>query len=239
MPDPSDDVSTDDERQFGDVGTRCLIDNDQVRVWELRLDPGASSDLHHHTHDYVMVQVDGDRIAADFEPDSGGTFAGATQLDGAVEPGAAIYARAGGKERAVNIGQQAFHEVIVEVKAPRRPGVRAVQHVSFNVVDFEAALPFYTDVLGLMAVPRPDFGFPGAWLDTGNGVQIHLIEDPSFVAPSGPHLAFETDDIAAEVARLRELGIEVTDPFELNGMRQAFFHDPSGNQFELNQPPRP
>jgi len=234
MPEPTDDL---DERPFGDVGTRCLIDNDQVRVWELRLDPGQSSDLHHHTHDYVMVQVDGDRIAADFEPDSGGTFAGAAHLDGDVAPGVAIYATAGGMERAVNVGEQPFHEVIVEVKTPRRPGIRPVQHVSFNVVDVDAALPFYTEVLGLLPVPRPDFGLPGAWLDTGNGVQIHLIEDTSFEAPNGPHLAFETDDIDAEVARLRDLGVEVTDPFDLGGVRQAFFHDPSGNQFELNQPP--
>ena len=225
------------ERTFGDVGSRLLIDNDQVRVWELRLDPGQESPLHHHQHDYVMVQVDGDRIAAQFEPDSGGTFAGAATLDGEVAPGVAIYAEAGGKERALNIGDEPFHEVIVEVKATRRPGMLPVQHASFSVRDVDAALPFYTDVLGFTVAPRPDFGIAGAWLDTGNGIQIHLIEDPDFVAPTGPHLAFQTDDIDAEVARIRELGVEISEPFELAGMRQSFFHDPSGNQFELNQPP--
>ncbi|MGI9602678.1 MAG: VOC family protein [Acidimicrobiales bacterium] len=230
-------MSDPDPRTFGDVGTEVLIDNEQVRVWELRLAPGQTSDLHHHQRDYVMIQIEGDRIAAEFEPDSEGTFAGSSYLDGDVAAGTAIFAQAGGKERAVNIGDEAFREVIVEVKATRRPGMLAVQHVSFSVVDFEQALPFYTDVLGCEVLPRPDFGFPGAWLTTGNGIQIHLIEDPGFVAPSGPHLAFEVDDIDHEVQRLRDAGIDVTDPFELEGMRQCFFHDPSGNQFELNQPP--
>ena len=53
--------------------------------------------------------------------------------------------------------------------------------------------------------------------------------------PSQPILG----DVAAEVERLRGLGVEVGDPFELNGTQQAFFHDPSGNQLELNQPGQP
>ncbi len=226
-----------DEREYGDVGTKVLFDNEQVRIWEFRLDPGTESDLHHHEHDYVMVQVAGDKIAARFEPDSEGTFAGSDYLEGEVAPGAAIYARAGGRETAVNVGDEEFHEVIVEVKATCKPGIRAVQHVSLNVVDVEACIGFYTDILGLEVLPRPDFGLPGAWLDSGNGIQIHLIEDPDYDAPSGPHVAFETHDIDAEVDRLRSCGVNVSGPIELNGTRQSFFEDPSGNQFELNQPP--
>ena len=52
----------------------------------------------------------------------------------------------------------------------------AVHHVSINVDDVEAALAFYTDLLGLsLRTDRPDFGFGGAWLDAG-GQQVHLIE---------------------------------------------------------------
>ncbi len=229
---------TTDDRTFGDVGTKLILDNDKMRVWELELDPGASSDLHHHEHDYVMVQIAGDKVAANFEPDSEGTFAGADQLEGPVSPGTVIFAEAGGKETAVNTGTETFREIVVEVKTPVQPTstMLPIQHVSVNVADFEAALPFYTEALGFEVLPRPDFGFPGAWLMTGNGVQIHLIEEADFVAPSGPHTAFETHDMAGEIERLRGLGVEVNDAFEMNGAQQTFFFDPSGNMFELNQP---
>ena len=218
------------------VGTSLLADNDQVRVWELRLEPGETSELHRHRHDYVMVQIEGDRIAARFEPESEGSFAGHEVLEGEVSPGLAIYAEKGGIETAVNTGDETFREIVVEVKSERRPGLLAVQHVALTVTDLEAAMAFYTEILGFDILPRPDFGVPGVWMATGNGVQIHLVEDAAFEPPSGPHLAFETADIHAEVARLRDLGVEVGDPFELFGVHQAFFHDPAGNQFELNQP---
>ncbi len=225
-----------DARTYGDIGTNLLMENEQVRVWELHLEPGASSDLHHHANDYIMVQIEGDKIAARFEADSEGTFAGADYIEGDVVPGLAIFAEAGGRETAVNVGEKAFREVVVEVKAKRRPGVLPVQHVALSVTDLDAALPFYTEALGLELLPRPDFGIPGAWLGSGNGVQVHLIEDPSFVASAGHHLAFETADLAAEKARLEGLGVEVGDGFGMNGVQQAFFADPSGNTFELNQP---
>lgn len=225
------------DRDFGDIGTRKLFDNDRLRVWELRLEPGDTSDLHHHEHDYVMVQIEGDTVAARFEPDTTGTFAGSDYLEGEVVPGRAIYASAGGKETAINVGTRTFREIIVEVKATQVPGILPVQHVSLSVTDHDAAFAFYTEVLGFEPLPRPDFGIAGSWLSTGNGIQIHLIEDPNFVAPQGPHIAFQTRDMEAEVARLRGLGVEVGDPFELTGSLQTFFYDPSGNQLELNQPP--
>ena len=110
-------MPTSDDRTFGPIGTRVLLDNDRVRVWELRLDPGDSSDLHHHALDYLMVQIEGDKVAARFEPDSEGTFAGAEYLEGPVSPGTAIFASAGGRETAINVGEQTFREIIVEVKA--------------------------------------------------------------------------------------------------------------------------
>ena len=42
-----------------------------------RLDPGESSALHTHEHDYVMIQIAGDKVCADFEPDSQDEFNGA------------------------------------------------------------------------------------------------------------------------------------------------------------------
>ena len=35
--------------EYGPVATRMIFDNDDVRVWEMDLAPGAVCGLHHHT----------------------------------------------------------------------------------------------------------------------------------------------------------------------------------------------
>lgn len=110
----------------------------------------------------------------------------------------------------------------------------AVHHVSINVADVGAARHFYVDQLGLTERDdRPDFGFGGAWLDAG-GQQVHLIEaEPP--AGVGQHFAVLVDDLAAAVADLRALGLDVSDPAPVATNLQAFLHDPSGNLVELHQ----
>jgi glyoxylase I family protein len=111
----------------------------------------------------------------------------------------------------------------------------AVHHVSINVDDVDAALTFYTDVLGLsQRADRPDFGFGGAWLDAG-GQQVHLIEGEPPSA-RGQHFALAVDDLDAVVVELRQRGVDVSDPRPVGSSRQAFLSDPSGNLVELHQP---
>ena len=115
-----------------------------------------------------------------------------------------------------------------------------VHHVSLNVADVDEASRFYEDVLGLTRIERPDFGFPGAWFDTGRG-QIHLLEVDGHTAPDGQHFAFQVDDIEAVVAALAAKGIDIRPPSTgIPGAGlQAFLKDPSGNLIELNQPDQP
>jgi len=112
-----------------------------------------------------------------------------------------------------------------------------VQHVSINVSDVATATSFYTEILGLETLPRPDFGFPGTWLKSENGVEIHLIEVAEWVAPVGQHYAFAVDDIDAVIVEIRAAGHEVGDAKGLPGTtaRQAFMFDPAGNMVEFNQ----
>ena len=111
---------TDDTRDWGDIATRIVFENDRVRVWELELEPGQRSDLHRHDLDYLMIQIEGDEISAVFEPDSEDAFGGATMPDrtiaGAVSPGMVVWGGAGGKETAVNTGERTFREIVVELK---------------------------------------------------------------------------------------------------------------------------
>ena len=45
------------EEELGNIGTALLFENDHVRVWEMKLEPGESSPLHRHVHDYLWVDV--------------------------------------------------------------------------------------------------------------------------------------------------------------------------------------
>ena len=110
----------------------------------------------------------------------------------------------------------------------------AVHHVSINVTDVDAAIAFYTDVLGFTArTDRPDFSFGGAWLDAG-GQQLHLIE--AGTPPNlGQHFAVQVADLEATIAELRTRGVEITDASPVGPGFQAFLVDPSGNAVELYQ----
>jgi predicted metal-dependent enzyme (double-stranded beta helix superfamily) len=101
-------------RELGGVGSRVLFENDRVRVWELALAPGESSPVHEHHHDYVIVQLAGDRIAGAQEPDSRSHLAPYVERD--VQQGWAVFVPKGGIERAVNVGRERYWEIIVELK---------------------------------------------------------------------------------------------------------------------------
>ncbi len=114
-----------------------------------------------------------------------------------------------------------------------------VDHVAINVPDVPGAIAFYTETMGLVQNhTRPDFGFPGAWLDTSNGQQVHLIEAevPKNV---GQHFALVFDDLGAAVSELRARGLRVSDPVPVGttGRQQAFTTDPYGNGIELHSRP--
>ncbi|MBI3435344.1 MAG: cupin [Proteobacteria bacterium] len=44
---------------LGEVGNRIVLENDLVRVWEVRLDPGQTIDFHIHYHPYIVVSLGG------------------------------------------------------------------------------------------------------------------------------------------------------------------------------------
>ena len=115
----------------------------------------------------------------------------------------------------------------------------ALDHVAINVPDVPGAIAFYTETMGLVQNhTRPDFGFPGAWLDTTDGQQVHLIEA---VVPAnvGQHFALVFADLPAAVDELRARGLEVTDWVDVGttGRKQAFTTDPWGNGIELHERP--
>lgn len=113
-----------------------------------------------------------------------------------------------------------------------------IHHGSLLVADTAAALAFYEGVLGLERVPRPDLGFPGAWLGVGDQ-QIHLLELPNPDPVSGRpahggrdrHLALLVSDIRSLRERLRMAGVGFTE--SKSGRRALFCRDPDGNTLEI------
>lgn len=54
--------------------------------------------------------------------------------------------------------------------------VTALDHVNLRTGNLSAMIEWYTKFLGLKQGPRPDFGFPGAWMYMGDLAIVHLVE---------------------------------------------------------------
>ncbi|MCP4004184.1 MAG: lactoylglutathione lyase [bacterium] len=110
-----------------------------------------------------------------------------------------------------------------------------VHHVSLNVDDTQKVAEFYVDVLGMKEISRPDFGFPGTWLQCGPQ-EVHLLQVDDHQAPQGQHFALRVEDIDGAREELIGRGIDVSPINEIPPIaRQCFLRDPAGNIVELNQ----
>jgi glyoxylase I family protein len=118
--------------------------------------------------------------------------------------------------------------------------IKGFDHASVLVQDTERALEFYTGVLGLeLDHNRPELSYPGAWLNLGEGGQIHLIElpnpDPVDNRPQhggrDRHTALTVADLNVIITELDKAKL----PFTLSssGRRALFCRDYDGNTLEL------
>lgn len=100
--------------EYGPGGGEILFENERVRVWEMKLGPGERSKLHTHDLDYMLVQIEGDKIAVDPHPETQGSNTVFFETD--VIPGATVYLEKGGVEWAVNTGKEPWREICIEFK---------------------------------------------------------------------------------------------------------------------------
>ena len=101
-------------RALGGVGTKVVFEDERVRVWVLSLAPGERSAIHRHEVDHLLIQVKGDRIGVEPEPDTRSRYREPMQAE--VVPGMVTFVPAGGIETAVNCGAEPYYEIIVELK---------------------------------------------------------------------------------------------------------------------------
>ena len=118
-------------------------------------------------------------------------------------------------------------------------GVRAVHHVGIAVDDLDAAIERYVALFGAVVELRErveDQGVDAASLTVGAS-RVELLaplgpETPvgKFLAKRGPgmhHVAFEVEDVAAELDRLRAAGAPLVDEAPRRGLfghQVAFVH---------------
>lgn len=124
--------------------------------------------------------------------------------------------------------------------------VTGLFHIAIKTNDLDATVRFYTEVIGLTAVKRPDFGYPGAWLacpQPGGDAAIHIYAGGPALgedgrAPSGTaaidHVSLAAIGYHDFIARFREHRLDWRE-FKVPGtdLWQLFVYDPSGVQLEL------
>ncbi|MDQ0219431.1 glyoxalase [Peribacillus cavernae] len=118
-----------------------------------------------------------------------------------------------------------------------------LQHVGLNVTDLQKAKHFYSQILCLKELKRPDFDFEGAWYQLGDYQQLHLLvmpdsqtirQDKSLSSKEG-HLALRVENYQKTLNWLKKNHIEVLEqPNSVSGFAQIFCADPDGNLIELN-----
>jgi catechol 2,3-dioxygenase-like lactoylglutathione lyase family enzyme len=118
--------------------------------------------------------------------------------------------------------------------------IQSLNHFTITAADGARTLAFYCGLLGLRDGPRPDLGFPGAWLYAGDGgtAVLHVVLGrPAPPQPTGviDHVALTARDLPGLKARLDAAGW----PYDLRRQRgsgtwQLFVHDPDGARIELD-----
>ncbi len=127
------------------------------------------------------------------------------------------------------------------------PLVSRFLHVRMRVNDLETTVAFYRDILGLSETRRivSPRGSKIAYMKlSGSETELEITEykasGPVAVPPDLVHLAFRVEDMNKTLARLRELGVPVTDgPTQTENSVFAFIDAPEGYEIELIAPACP
>lgn len=140
--------------------------------------------------------------------------------------------------------------------------IRGIHHTALHTADIERLTSFYRDVVGFEVIAESEFEWaddptideiirvPGSaartcMLRAGN-THLELFQyarpparsgDPLAVSDHGyTHICLDTDDIAADFARLRAGGMQFDrEPVDMGLIQTIYGKDPDGNVIELQQ----
>ncbi|MEP7328192.1 MAG: VOC family protein [Betaproteobacteria bacterium] len=116
-----------------------------------------------------------------------------------------------------------------------------MNHFTVLTDDVPGTVDFYARFLGLTSGPRPDLGFPGAWLYAGDAAILHVVGGKSRdqLRPGViDHMAFSASGLTATVALLEAAELKHACRKQSGtGIWQVFFFDPNGARVELDFSP--
>ncbi|TCB97450.1 cupin [Micromonospora zingiberis] len=105
---PLDPQATDQDLVLGPVGQEIVFENDRVRVWHIRLEPGEQQPLHRHDHPYLVVAVHGAKNVIQ-------TVDG-IKIDADEPTGGVVYRDPGAVHMLTNVGDTTYLARLVELK---------------------------------------------------------------------------------------------------------------------------
>ncbi|MGI9365154.1 MAG: VOC family protein [Rhizobiaceae bacterium] len=116
-----------------------------------------------------------------------------------------------------------------------------LDHVNVRTNQLESMIDWYTRILGLKKGPRPNFGFHGAWMYSGDDAVVHLVEvdeDPGAGSETNlkvEHFALSASGKKSFEARLVEAGedFKVIDLDDV-GITQYNIWDPDKNHIHID-----
>lgn len=95
-----------------EIGTEVLYENDQIKIWNMQLEPGQGQGMHRHRNDYVLVFIGDCRLR-------GVNQDGSTRFEETMTDGTTILRTIDGDEDihdAINVGDSVSRNPIIELK---------------------------------------------------------------------------------------------------------------------------
>ena len=93
---------------LGDIATNVLFENDNVKIWNLIVEPGQASSWHMHPRDYVTVCVEGGGLDVEFED--------GTIVKGSANVGVWTYHGEHKIHQVINNTDSRYKNVLIELK---------------------------------------------------------------------------------------------------------------------------
>ncbi len=100
--------------ELGPIATRVLYEDALVRIWDQRLEPGEATAAHRHESDYVLIDVEGERVGVEPLPGHNNRDFDA-YIELGVKRGQTYSVGRGSVERASNVGRKRYRAILVEL----------------------------------------------------------------------------------------------------------------------------